>query len=98
MRLIAVIGSVRFEKVWREQCRRICINGDIPLATHVFQEPLREDQERVLLEADRKRIDLSDEVFVIDVNGYIGTHTKMMLDYAKKLNKPVLKFSDPWWR
>lgn len=36
-----------------------------------------------------RKIDLADEVFVINVNGYIGESTSREIDYATKLGKPI---------
>ena len=38
-----------------------------------------------------KRIELADEILVINKYGYIGDSTKKEIDFAKKLNK-IIKF------
>ena len=35
------------------------------------------------------KIDLSDEVFVVNVSGYIGEGTRREIDYASKMLKPI---------
>lgn len=40
-----------------------------------------------------KKIDLSDEIFVIDVDGYIGESTKNEIKYAKLNNKSIKYYS-----
>ncbi|MCI7083592.1 MAG: hypothetical protein MR938_02700 [Tenericutes bacterium] len=37
----------------------------------------------------KRKIDMSDEIFVINVGGYIGESTKSEIEYAKKHNKKV---------
>ncbi|MBE3086472.1 MAG: hypothetical protein IMZ64_09680, partial [Bacteroidetes bacterium] len=37
----------------------------------------------------KSKIDLADEIFVINVGGYIGSSTKSEIEYAVKTNKPV---------
>lgn len=37
----------------------------------------------------KRRIDMSDEIFVINKNGYIGSSTKSEIEYAMKTNKKV---------
>lgn len=50
------------------------------------------DQEGVKVAIDelhKRKIDLSDEVFVINIDGYIGTSTRSEIDYAVSHGKPV---------
>ena len=37
----------------------------------------------------KRKIDMADEIFVINVNGYIGESTKSEIEYAKSLGKMV---------
>ena len=37
----------------------------------------------------RAKIDLADEIFVINVGGYIGSSTKSEIEYAKHTNKVI---------
>ncbi len=37
-----------------------------------------------------KKIEISDAIFVVNVNGYIGESTKKEIEYAKKLQKEIL--------
>ena len=42
----------------------------------------------------KRKIDMSDEIFVINVGGYIGESTKSEIDYAIKNNKKVNYLED----
>ena len=37
----------------------------------------------------KRKIDMSDEIFVINVNGYIGESTRSEINYAKNKNIKV---------
>ena len=37
----------------------------------------------------KRKIDMADEIFVINVNGYIGSSTKSEIEYAEAHNKKV---------
>ena len=41
----------------------------------------------------REKIRLSDAVFVVNVNGYIGSSTKSEIEFAKSLGKEVLYYA-----
>lgn len=43
-----------------------------------------------LKEAHFKRIELSDAIYVINKNNYIGDSTKIEIDYAKKFKKEIM--------
>ena len=36
-----------------------------------------------------RKIDLADEIFVVNVNGYIGESTRREIAYAQKMGKKV---------
>ena len=62
--------------------------------------PVSEDSERIkeqlikLKEAHFKRIELSDAILVVDINNYIGESTNLEIDYAKKLGKEIIYYTD----
>ena len=37
----------------------------------------------------KRKIDMADEIFVINKDGYIGQSTKSEIEYAKKTNKRI---------
>lgn len=41
-------------------------------------------------ELHKRKIDLCDEVFVLNVGGYIGESTRNEIEYAKSIGKPIL--------
>jgi hypothetical protein len=56
----------------------------------------QEGVKEIVDEVHKRRIDLCDEVFVLNINGYIGDSTKSEVRYALKHDKPV-KFLEPEW-
>ena len=47
-----------------------------------------------LKEAHFKRIELLDAILVVDINNYIGNSTNLEIDYAKKLGKEIIYYTD----
>lgn len=41
-----------------------------------------------------RKIDLADEIFVVDMHNYWGESTQKEIDYAKNLNKPIRYFTE----
>lgn len=57
-------------------------------------EALGQDVAKRLDELHLRKIDLADEVFVLNVGGYIGDSTRREIQYATKIGKPI-KFLEP---
>ena len=47
-----------------------------------------------LKEAHFKRIELSDAILVVNVNNYIGNSTNLEIEYAKKLEKEIIYYTE----
>ena len=48
----------------------------------------------MLDELHKRKIDLADEILVLDVDGYIGDSTRSEIEYAKTHGKSILYLSD----
>lgn len=46
----------------------------------------------MLDELHKRKIDLADYVYVLNVNGYIGSSTRSEIDYAIAHGKPIIYF------
>lgn len=44
---------------------------------------------KILDKLHLRKIDLADEVFVLNVDGYIGESTRKEIEYARKMGKPI---------
>ena len=53
-----------------------------------------EEQLAKLKEEHFKRIELSDAILVVNINNYIGDSTNLEIDYAKKLGKKIIYYTD----
>ena len=47
-----------------------------------------------LKEEHLKRIELSDAILVVNVNNYIGNSTNLEVEYAKKLGKEIIYYTN----
>jgi hypothetical protein len=54
------------------------------------------DEMKVKLdELHKRKIDLADTVFVLNVNDYIGNSTRSEIEYAEQIGKPVYYLETP---
>ena len=97
MKIITMCGSLKFQKEMMKVAEKIALDGYCVL-TPVY--PVLENIERTeeqlikLKEAHFKRIELSDAILVVDINNYIGNSTNLEIDYAKKLGKEIIYYTN----
>ena len=53
-----------------------------------------DEQLKKIKEAHFKRIELSDAILVIDIDNYIGNSTNLEIEYARKLEKEIIYYTD----
>lgn len=96
MEIITICGSMKFKNDMLIVAEKLAIKGYCVL-TPIFQvkeKNIDNDQLQKMKEAHFKKIDLSDSILVMDVNGYIGESTKLEIEYAKGLNKKILYYTN----
>lgn len=97
MKVITLCGSLRFNKEMLMIACNLSLEG-ICVLTPVYSvlenAPRTDEQLDKLRQAHFKRIDFSDAIFVINVDDYIGSSTKLEIEYAKDLGKEILYYTD----
>ncbi len=93
-RIVTLCGSTKFKDEFIAAQKRLTLEGYIVISVGLFghsgdNEAWSEDIKKMLDDMHKRKIDLSDEIFVINVGGYIGASTQSEIEYAKKTNKPV---------
>ena len=95
MKLITLCGSMKFIPVFREVEVRLTRQGRSVLSP-VFGEgmTISEKDAQLFGALHLKKIALSDEIFVIDVDHYIGESTRNEIEYALSNGKKVRYYSE----
>ncbi len=97
MEIITICGSMKFKNEMIKTAEKMTLKGYCVL-TPVFLEKekntISEEQLRNLKNAHLKRIECANIILVMNVNNYIGTSTKQEIEYAKKLDKKVIYYTD----
>jgi hypothetical protein len=98
-KIICLCGSTRFKDQFEKANRILTMKGIIVLSVGVFGHsdmvPLSESEKNMLDELHRRKIDLADEILVLNVGGYIGSSTSSEIDYAIEHKKPVTYLESP---
>lgn len=95
--IVCICGSTRFIDEWSYWRQRLTYEGKIVLAIEIVTsqdcttDPQHADPDlKVKLdELHKRKIDLADRVFVLNVNGYIGESTRSEIAYTERLGKPI---------
>lgn len=91
-KVITLCGSTKFKDQFMEVQKKLTLEGNIVISVGCFGHAgdIFSDEQKLMLDDMHKRkIDMADEIFVINVGGYIGESTKSEIEYAKKHDKKV---------
>lgn len=98
MKVITLCGSTRFKKQFEEANAYLTLQGNVVLSLAFFEQSegfdITSEQAELFGKIHLRKIDMSDEVFVIDVDGYIGNSTSKEIEYAKENGKTVKYYSE----
>lgn len=98
MRIITICGSLRFQKEMMELSEELELAGNCVLApiypVRQGKDAYTESEVSVLNAMHREKIKLSDAVFIVNVDGYMGDSTKSEMEYAKALGKEILYYTN----
>lgn len=92
-RVITLCGSTKFQFEFLSVAQKLTLKGNVVLYPAFFSQSdniqISDKQKEVLDKVHLKKIDLADEIIVINKYGYIGKSTNKEIEYAKKHNKKV---------
>ena len=98
IKIITLCGSLKYiEKMW-EVAEKLSLEKGyavICVNPHVIGRPLTEDEISTMKRLHKEKIALSDGIFVVNVNGYIGDSVKEEIAFAKSLNKEIFYLENP---
>lgn len=99
--VVTLCGSTRFKEQFMEAQKRLTLEGNIVISVGLFghsgdqevwenmDEGTLTKTKEMLDDMHKSKIDMADEIFVINVNGYIGDSTCSEIEYAKAHGKKV---------
>jgi len=96
-KIVCLCGSTRFIENFNYWRKKLTIEGNIVLSieivtTQTTQEDPQNTNRRMKMMLDElhlRKIDLADEVMILNVGGYMGESTKKELEYAKEHGKTI---------
>jgi len=106
-KVITLCGSTRFKDQFLEAQKRLTLEGNIVISVGLFghsgdnevwenmDEGTLTVTKAMLDDMHKAKIDMSDEIFVINVGGYIGESTRSEIEYAEMTGK-LIKYLEPF--
>ena len=100
-KVITLCGSTRFKTEFLEVQKILTLQGNIVISVGLFghsgdnevwenmDEGTLTRTKEMLDDMHKRKIDMADEIFVINVGGYIGSSTKSESGYAKVTGKAI---------
>jgi len=93
-KIITLCGSTKFKDDFISQQKRLTLEGNIVISVGLFghsgdDEVWSEDTKLMLDDMHKRKIDMADEIFVINVGGYLGSSTRSEIEYAMRTGKGV---------
>jgi len=100
-KVITLCGSTRFRDEFIKAQKNLTLKGNIVLSVGLFghsgdsevwenmDEGTLTKTKEMLDDMHKRKIDMSDEIFVINVGGYIGESTRSEINYAQQTGKTV---------
>ena len=100
-KVITLCGSTRFKDAFLEAQKRLTLEENIVISVGLFghsgdsevwenmDEGTLTKTKEMLDDMHKRKIDMADEIFVVNVGGYIGSSTKSEIEYAIATGKEV---------
>lgn len=105
--IITLCGSTRFKDEFMEAQKRLTLEGNIVISVGLFghsgdrevwenmDEGTLTKTKEMLDDMHKRKIDLADSIYVINVGGYVGESTRSEIDYAESHGKKVIYLEEP---
>ena len=93
-KVITLCGSTRFRDAFLEAQKRLTLEGNIVISVGLFghsgdEEVWKPGTKEMLDDMHKRKIDMADEIYVINVGGYIGESTRSEIEYAGSTGKGI---------
>lgn len=93
-KVVTLCGSTRFKEQFLEAQKRLTFEGNIVISVGLFghsgdEEVWTEGTKEMLDNMHKRKIDMADSIYVINVGGYIGESTRSEIEYATRNGKDV---------
>ena len=98
--VITLCGSTRFKDAFLEAQKHLTLEGNIVISVGLFghagdDEVWTPGTKEMLDNMHKRKTDMADAIYVINVGGYIGESTRSEIEYAQRNGKRVMYLENP---
>lgn len=98
-KVITLCGSTKFKEQFLAEQKRLTLEGNIVISVGCFghsgdKEVMNDNTKAMLDDMHKRKIDMADEIFVINVGGYVGSSTMSEILYANETGK-IISYLEP---
>ena len=96
-KIITICGSLKFMAEVQTIAERLELEGNCVLSITYptkDREDYTEEELEILGKLHKQKITMSDAIYVVNINGYLGESTKSEISYARSIGKEVLSLVD----
>ena len=94
-KVVTLCGSTKFKDDFLREQKRLSLQGNIVISVGLFGhsgdgEVWNDGVKEMLDDMHKRKIDMADEIFVINKGGYVGASTRSEIEYALSTGKKVV--------
>lgn len=97
MKTYTICGSMKFAEKMKKVAKKLETENGYKILQCVYVDDINKltnEDIKKLQEEHYRKIDISDGIYVVNVNGYIGESVRKEIEYAKQANKEILYYYD----
>jgi len=93
IKVVTICGSMKFKNKMMEIAKELELKKGYTVIQCIYgvnSQNYDNTDKEILRKLHFKKIEISDAIYVVNVDGYIGESTKKEIEYAKSLQKEIL--------
>lgn len=93
-KIITICGSLKFKELMNDIAIKLELENNIVLTPIIPNDNilLKKEEQEKLGQIHKEKIKISDAIYVINPNNYIGDSTRSEISLAQKLNKEIIYY------
>ena len=94
-KVITLCGSTRFKDQFLEAQKQLTLEGNIVISVGLFgyagdDEVWADGVKSMVDDMHKRKIDMADAIYIINLGGYIGKSTRGEIEYARRNGKEII--------
>lgn len=94
LQIITLCGSGKFKSIFKDVEIKLSLEGNLVFSPFIFNFPdtsiLTPEIHEILDKVHREKINISDIIYIINKDGYIGNDTNEEIEYARSIGKKIM--------